>query len=173
MSTGTGERALLILATMFVAVILYQTAHLGPVARLVPLTIAVPTLMLLVLQLLRDLSPALGRLADQRGLRPVLTRPRARLTQRPSADLTGEAGSGSPRQILAWMAILVALVYLVGLIVASPIFLMSYLRWVARTRWSRAVIVAVVVGLVPYVLSPMVPILSLQDGLLWRWIEGR
>ena len=81
MSTGTGERALLILATMFVAVILYQTAHLGPVARLVPLTIAVPTLMLLVLQLVRDLSPALGRLADQRGLRPVLTRPRARLTQ--------------------------------------------------------------------------------------------
>ena len=54
------EKTLFTLIIMaFVSLLFYLTANLSPVARLVPLTVLIPTLGLLTFQLVLDLVPGL------------------------------------------------------------------------------------------------------------------
>ena len=173
MTRRTGDFAVGIVATLFVVVVIYQSLALGRVARLVPLTVAVPTLGLLLVHLLRGRFPALGRVTEQPGLRSILTRPAGPAGRRaPDSPAPSSATpAASPARIFVWMAILMSLVYALGFLVAGPIFLAAYLRLVAGARWRVVVVVTGVVASVPYVLAPMLPILSLSDGQLWHWIR--
>ncbi|MFO7957783.1 MAG: tripartite tricarboxylate transporter TctB family protein [Candidatus Brocadiia bacterium] len=122
----------LMLAVLAAALICASLLLSGP-ARLVPLTVLVVTLILLGLQLLLDLAPRLakvwGRLfpMDLFGIQRFM---RATARQAGGAKRSPERERAS----LAWVLGFVALVLLLGLAPAVPVFAFAYLRWGAGER---------------------------------------
>lgn len=152
---------------------LVDTLRLGRIARMVPLAVAVPTLALVVAQLIRDLIPTRMRAAvasplyGMQWVRIVVTTtlfsrvPRARDAGPPLASVA---------VLLAWLGTMLALIYLVGLVAAILLFTLAYLRWHARERWGTALIVAVCVTAIPLALQHFHIEAGLGDGLLWSWL---
>jgi hypothetical protein len=153
-------------------VILYKTFGLGRVARMVPLAVVVPTLLLLALQLMMDLLPGLaqtyGRLENKdlfgvQGLREKTGEP-------------GEAAKDRPPQshkegkALLWLLTMPALIYLLGLLIALPLYTLLYLKS-GSEKWLTAIVIAAVIFGLIYGISTLNAGVRLYEGLLWEWLS--
>lgn len=118
-------------ALLLVAVFAYATVSalaFPEGARLFPLAIAVPSLVLAVL------------------LAVISVRSRGIVTVDADADaeaaLAPEERTRRTAEIGAWFLGIFAAVYLLGFLVAIPLAAMAYLRFAARESWSTSVAVA-------------------------------
>ena len=144
----TGRReAITVTAVLLVVVLVLLTASLslGPVARRMPLAVAVPTLVLLALELARE-------------------------TRRPRAG--GSPRQASERVLFLWIAGLLALVLLVGMAAGVPLFLLAYMRVHFRESWRASLLLsgamAVMLGVgLQYLLG-----MPLHPGLVAGWLEA-
>ena len=144
----TGRReAITVTAVLLVVVLVMLTASLslGPVARRMPLVVAVPTLVLLALELARDMR-----------------RPRAGSPQRQASE----------RVLFLWIACLLALVLLAGMAAGIPLFLLAYMRVHFRESWRASLLLsgamAVMLGVgLQYLLG-----MPLHPGLVAGWLEA-
>lgn len=136
---------------VLVGVLLAQSLALSSASRLAPLWALVPTAALLVVQLLVDLRPLLGE--RLRILQGAVLVPGAG-TSGASPDVASESVSDGSRRrrelrIVLWMGGLIVLMYLVGFLVSTVLFLLPYLRIESRIGWARAaVFTAVATGVI-------------------------
>jgi hypothetical protein len=165
MKTAEGTLFTLMLAVLAASLICASFSLSGP-ARLVPLTVLAVTLLLLGLQLLLDLAPRLAKVWGR--LFPVDLFSIQRLTR----ATTRQAGAAtrSPereRASLVWVLTFVALVLLLGLAPAVPVFTFAYLRWGAGERLSLSF--AMSAGLWAVLHGVFVALLGLRfyGGFLW------
>lgn len=165
MRAAEGTVFTLMLAVLAASLICASSSLSGP-ARLVPLTVLVVTLLLLGLQLLLDLAPGLanvwGRLfpADLFGIQRLM-----RATAR-----EGGGSAYSPereRATLAWVLAFVALVLLLGLGPAVPVFTFAYLRWGAGERLSLSFAMSAGLWAVLHGVFVVLLGLRLYGGFLW------
>jgi len=117
-------------------------------ARYFPLSVAIPTAALAVVQIVREVR--------------AKTEPREvpRETQAPRKDIFGKYLTAP-----AWIVTLLLIVYLVGLLVGFPLFTFLYLR-LHRQSWLLSIIVPLVILAVVYggfVVGLQMP---LYEGLL-------
>lgn len=68
---------------------------------------------------------------------------------------------------LAWIAGFFLVTFLVGVLVAAPVFTLLYLRWTARASWLFSAVYAVVLGVVIYVSYTIALQLPLPEGILF------
>lgn len=148
-------------------VLLATTLDLSPAAREAPLWVVVPTFALLLLQLVLDAAPGLAsraRFLRRGGLHdPVRER-------RPEGSGTGRApAEDRPRRafrFLLWLSGLLALVWLVGLVPATPLFLGAHMRIEGRRAWSRCLLAAALVGGALWLVVAAIPGFRLPGGWL-------
>ena len=101
------------------AVLLAQTRALAPLSRVAPLWVLVPTAALTVVQLFRDARNALRHETE-----PATAAIRLRQLR-----------------ITLWIAAATALVYLLGLLIGSAVFLLLYIRAESSTGWRQSLLV--------------------------------
>lgn len=161
---------LLLLA--FAGVILSMTFGLGRIARMVPLAVVVPTLLLLALQLMMDLLPGLaqtyGRLENKdlfgvQGLREKIN------------EAVETAKDGAPQgdkesRAFLWLLTMLALVYLLGLLIALPLYTLLYLKS-GSEKWLTAIVIASAIFCLIYGVSILNSGAPLYEGLLWNWLQ--
>lgn len=119
---------------------------LSPVARLAPLVVAVPTLGLLVVEILR---------------------------RRGTAAADGEPAAsrrGAERTMMAWVGLLLGASAVVGMDWGLPLFVLLYLRIQAREGWGLAVGASFALWLILVgVLSALLHV-HVYGGLLRAWL---
>jgi uncharacterized membrane protein YoaK (UPF0700 family) len=120
-----------------VVVIVAMSAGLSPVARWMPLVVALPTLGLLCLEVVADAARAGG----MSRVAVVNTRGLSRIVEGAGRGRTGSSDDGrwrDERQALIWLALAIAAVLTLGMLAGLPLYLLLYLRLRARQRWTVA-----------------------------------
>jgi hypothetical protein len=116
-------------------------------ARLVPMLVAVPTLVLAVLVLFVGdrPGPSAALDADSVNLAEI-----AGLSEDAPGPPPPEGPRGSALSIILWIVLLCLLVLLVGFMVATPVFILFFMRLQARASWRASAAVAVIMFAVVY-----------------------
>jgi hypothetical protein len=144
------ERLIVTVALLvMVVIVVAMSAGLSPVARWMPLVVALPTLGLLCLEVVADAARAVGvsrlTLLNTRGLSRVVEG-----TRRGPADRSDGPLQRGERQALVWLAIAIVTVLTLGMLAGLPLYLLLYLRLRARERWPLAIGLAGALLLVLY-----------------------
>ena len=156
------------------ALLLLLTLDLGRIARLVPLWVVIPTLGLLLLQLIVDVAPSkpegrhhprtpwLWMAARQTalggtGTHPAVAGPQSNVVHLPGRNFMW----------IAWMAVSI---WLVGLLYAVPLYALLYLKTRAGQGWRSSIAVASAMGLILYTLIVHVLGKPLDGGQFWIWL---
>ncbi|MDE0032425.1 MAG: tripartite tricarboxylate transporter TctB family protein [Deltaproteobacteria bacterium] len=139
-----------------------------PRARLVPLIIAVPTLLLTLLQLLIDMVPAVGRrfsFLQEYDLFGIDTGRAAA----PSGE-SCPSGTVFRRELnfAAWLLLLMALIYFIGYLVAIPLFLVLFLRLRSSESWLMTLSITVATWAFVYVVFIVIMGAPLHEGVVWK-----
>jgi hypothetical protein len=171
------ERDIFTLALLaLVGFMSYFTARLGPVARLVPTAVALPTLALLVFQLAADLLPSLERRyrrfekVDLLGVESI--RKKVPEPDLPAADgMNGQSGQNAKEWgLFLWVLLVPGLVYLLGLLVALPLYVLLHLRCRSRESLALSLSLACGTGLALYGIFVFALRIRLFEGYLWLWL---
>ncbi len=153
----------------FVAVLFLNTLRLGSVARFVPLIVLIPTLALLVLQLALDLRPDL----EQKFSR--FERIRFQKSEKLQKETLGRArrsASGVPHPAWAflWMWLMLPLVYLLGFLVAVPLYTFLYLKGHAVKGWIPSIAIALALWALIYGIFGLLLNTQLYQGQIRGWL---
>jgi hypothetical protein len=127
-----------------VAAAAIAATRLSPVARLAPLAVAVPTLVLLAVELLRQ--------------------------QTHPTDTSSTASRAAERAMLGWLAVLLGASVVLGMTWGLPLFVLLYLLLQARARLTVAAMAAVALWLVLFGVLSAILHVHLYDGLLHGWL---
>ena len=163
------DRTLFTLAVFaLVLVFLVLSLDYQPRARLVPLIIAVPTLLLTLLQLLIDMVPAVARrfsFLQEYDLFGIDT-------GRAAAPSEAPAGSANVYRrelnFASWLLLLMALIYFLGYLVAIPLFLVLFLRLRSSESWTTTLSITAVTWAFVYVVFIVVMGAPLHEGVVWK-----
>lgn len=154
---------------VFATVMLYATAGLSEVGRLVPLSVLVPTLVLLVVQLCLDLAPgfvekhSLLEKKDVFGIEQM----------RPKAAEEADSGAWRGRRelnVFVWVTLVAGLMYLVGALIGLPLFLLLYLKVRSREGWVLSI--GLSAAMFGFLYGVFVAVLNvrLHEGWIWNRI---
>jgi len=142
----TTRGAFTVALLLLVGVLVEQSFQLTPASRVAPLWVLLPTAALLLVQLFVDFNPRPGV------PRPILESALAasRRSSEPSdsagsttdAPSRGEARRKRELRLLAWVTWLIGLVYLLGILPSTALFLFPYLRFESRLGWTTSAILA-------------------------------
>lgn len=155
---------------VFVLVLVFLVLSLDyqPRARLVPLIIAVPTLLLTLLQLLIDMVPAVARRFSFLQEYDLFGIDTAR-----AAETAGENGSsvavyGRELGFAAWLLLLMALIYFLGYLTAIPLFLILFLRLRSSESWFMTLAITAATWAFVYGVFIVVMGAPLHPGVVWK-----
>ncbi len=155
---------------VFVLVLVFLVLSLGyqPRARLVPLIIAVPTLLLTLLQLLIDMIPAVARRFSFFQEYDLFGIDSGRAAE-PSEE-NRRSGTVYRRELgfAAWLLLLMALIYFLGYLVAIPLFLILFMRLRSSESWLMTLSITAATWAFVYVVFIMVMGAPLHPGVVWK-----
>jgi hypothetical protein len=129
-----------LLLALIVLFLVFASRGLGPIARFVPLVVALPTLLLLIAQLLREL----------RARRPAAQPSRRR-----------------PGWWILWTLLLPPMIYGLGFHAAVPLYAFVQLRGLARERWPACLAVPAALLAMLWLCGRLLPAIPLWRGALW------
>lgn len=167
--TRINDRRLFTLALLaFAAVILYATAGLSEVGRLVPLAVLVPTLVLLLVQLCLDLAPGFVQKHSLLEQKDVFGVEKTRLKAAEEAANSGASRGRRELSVFAWVAFVPCVMYLLGSLIALPLFLLLYLK--ARSKEGWVLSIGMAVAMFGFLYGVFIAILNvrLHEGWLWN-----
>jgi hypothetical protein len=165
--TIKGKPMLTLALLALAGVMFYGTAQLSPVARLVPLTVLVATVALLLAELLLDLSPGFVRRHSSLETKDVFGIEGMRTKARERAAPSGPSLGGQEVNLCMWLFGLLGLIYLLGLLIALPLFTLLYLRQRSGEGWRLSIAVATAMFAVLFGVLVGLGQTPLSDGWLW------
>lgn len=158
-----------------VGLCLYSSLKLSPLARIVPLTVLIPTLFLLSLQLMLDLWPGLAeryKKFQQLEIFSIKKIDNTIVKRAETVDQTDYAISiNAELMIIGWILLLLTLIYLIGLSISIPIYLLLYLRFHACESWRLTCGLAAIIWILFYGLFIRLLDLHAYPGHLWQWLN--
>jgi hypothetical protein len=174
---------LLVLSMTALVVYMTQTATgFTRSPRTAPLLVGIPTLLLLLLQISRDVramlagdrtgATASAQEADRYGTSviPEEVRERATSGDRPQpVSVTGpaaEPATASPLMGTLWVLLLVVIVWAVGMLVAIPTYVLLFMRFFGRESWRLSLGFAAGTSLATYFFFVLVLDVQLAPGRL-------
>jgi hypothetical protein len=139
MKGSRADLALILLMLVIVGAMAWETQAMGGVARRVPAPVLWMTLALLLLQAMSELIPAVGRATRAYTARVALREPappdREEPAPPPAEEDRGVAG-------IVWAAALPAAAAVIGLLPASFLYLLLYLRLRGGLAWGPSLVAA-------------------------------
>lgn len=161
---------------IFVLVLVFIILSLNyqPRARLVPLAIGIPTLLLTLFQLLIDLIPAVGRRFSFFQEYDVFGIEADRVTDNSGKETAQPTQTIHQRELgfAAWLLLLVALIYFVGYLLAIPLFLLLFLKLRSSESWRMTLSLTAGTWAFVYVIFILIMDAPLHEGLLWNILTG-
>jgi hypothetical protein len=160
----TGRREAIVIAGAMLAAtawVIAASASLGPVARRMPLVVALSTLLLLVLELVREVRlEAVSGGAASTSAEASATAEVQRISR----------GHSSERVMFSWIGVLLALIVLVGMRAGVPLFLLAYMRVHFRESWRASLLLSGCIAILltaglEYLLG-----LPLHPGAITGWL---
>ena len=151
---------------------LLLTLPLGRIAQMVPIRVLVPTIALLVLQLVLDWRARRNVLLsgrqepETRGLVPAkhgANEP----PDRPLKILSASGNTGREYQILFLLGLLPALIYLVGFIVSAILIIWFYYRFYLKKSFLISAALSITATIFFYFLMIMLMGMDIRSGLVW------
>jgi len=139
-----------------------------PRARLVPLIIAVPTLLLTLFQFLIDAIPAVGRRFSFFQEYDLFGIDAGRAAE-PSEE-TRPPGNVFRRELsfASWLLLLVALIYFIGYLAAIPLFMILFMRLRSSERWLITLSITAVTWAFVYFVFIVIMGAPLHEGVVWK-----
>jgi hypothetical protein len=165
------ERGIFTFLNLLLVMILLASCLSYPYrARLAPLAIGIPTAFFLLIQGLFDWFPPFEKRFRSLGDASLFT------TELPMTSSEAEGGPLSLQRrelaLLLWVSGLVLATYLLGILVAMPLFAFAYLRLWSGDRWSLVVSYSLGTWLAVYLLLVKLLEAQLPVGLLFEWLGG-
>ena len=155
---------------VFVAVLAFLVVSLNyqPRARLVPIIIAVPTLLLTLFQLLIDMIPAVARRFSFFQEYDLFGIDAGRAAE--PAEESRPAGNVFRRELnfASWLLLLMALIYFLGYLVTIPLFLILFLRLRSSESWRMTLSITAVTWAFVYVVFIVIMGAPLHEGVVWK-----
>ena len=163
------KRTWLSLLFLTIAVLLFVlTLSLGSTARLVPMAVAVPTIILLLLQFCLDLFPKYSEVV----VRYMHLRLHGVETLRAKSGVLKPQNSEGLGLVLIWFGAAPFLIYLLGFMLATPLYTIGFLRFHARQGWAKSLAIGVAISVVIFVLLVLAVGRPVSDGHLIQWLIG-
>jgi len=150
------------LFTLIIAILLafalFQSRHFGFRAGLFPWVIGIPTLILALCQLVKDL---LGR---EKAKRPLAG-------WEVAADVAPEVATRRTVSIIIWSIGFFLAIWLLGFSYSIPVSMLLYLRLAGKEKWPMALAVTFFTWLFVYGLFERALSIPFPDGLLLTWFK--
>lgn len=147
--------------TALVAYMVYTATGFTRSPRMVPLVVGVPTLLFLIIQIVRDVRAVIGgdrtggtasaQEADRYGGSAVPDDIREMSVMRAPVEVATAHATATPFIGTLWVLLLVALVWLVGLLVTIPVFVVIFMRFFGRESLRLSVAFAIGTSIFAYV----------------------
>ena len=151
-----------VLFTLIIAILLafalFQSRHFGFRAGLFPWVIGIPTLILALCQLVKDL---LGR---EKAKRPLAD-------WEVAADVAPEVATRRTVSIIIWSIGFFLAIWLLGFSYSIPVSMLLYLRLAGKEKWPMALAVTFFTWLFVYGLFERALSIPFPDGLLLTWFK--
>jgi len=161
-----------LLLLSFVLILFIFTLDLGRVARLVPLKVVVPTLVLLVVQLVLELVPKLAqrfkRFEKLRFDKSEQLQEKTRIHS--PVSVTENSRGKRELHMFAWILSLPVFIYFFGFLIAIPMFMLFYLRWRSGERWLFSILMTAGMWGLLYGVFVIALRTHFYEGLLWNWL---
>lgn len=154
-------------------------------ARMAPLVISIPGLLLavgwLVFELRTEGKAGKGEkrwdASGEVGVSPAgkrrmwLSLARSAKNNPPAGSGPGSAGTWRELDPFFWLAVLLAMLYLFGFIVTIPLFTFLYLKVRSREGWPLSIILSLASWGILYALFAQVLHIALYPGLLYQYLR--
>jgi hypothetical protein len=148
--------------------LLWQTLGLGPTARFVPQYVIGPTLLLLLIQLVLDLSPRLqGGISSFARFQTT----RADQLRERTTSVEDRPQPGPLGRDVCWYALAPALIYILGFSLAAPTYTFLFLRFRAREPFPRCLLIASFAGVAVLAFFDFVPNVPSGASHFLEWIR--
>ncbi len=146
-----------------VAVLFFMLSmSLGPTARLVPMAVAIPTLVLLLTQFCFDLFPKSSETADHY----LHLRLQGVEKLRAQSGLRKSQTNNALGPVLAWFTVAPLLIVLLGFLLATPLYTIAFLRFYAREGWPKSIAIGVAISAVISLLL----VVAIGDAVVDGWL---
>ena len=123
------EISVAVAMVLFFGGMTFMAVDLHPLVRLFPLAVCIPMLVLVCIQLFSTLSPQVKSLLDK-----VSDTSSSRDTSKKTAAVP--IGFGRELKIFAWLVFLFILLWVLGLLPSTVLFLIVFLKIKARQNWK-------------------------------------
>lgn len=147
--------------TALVAYMVYTATGFTRSPRMVPLVVGVPTLLFLAIQVVRDVRAVISgdrvggtaseQEADRYGVTSIPDDIREVSAMRTPVEVAPVHATATPLVGALWVFLLVALVWLVGLLVTIPVFLVLFMRYFGHESLRLSLAFAIGTSIFAYV----------------------
>ena len=152
---------------------LFLTLPLGRMAQMVPIRVLMPTIGLLLLQLVIDWRARVNEpsVAIRRGRNPNAIVDRHR--DKTPSDRRSNRSAGTPKEIKEYPILLLlgglpVSIYLVGFILAATLFVWFYYRFYFKKSLWFSAFLALGAAICLYVLLVLLLGMDIRSGLIWN-----
>lgn len=157
---------------IFVVVLTFVLLSTGyqPKARLVPLAIGIPTLLLALFQLLIDMVPAVSRrfrFLEQYDVFGIESERVPQGSGQSDEQATPKTIHQRELRFAAWLLLLMALIYFLGYLTAIALFMPLFLRFRSSEGWRMTLAITAGTWIFVYVVFILVMRAPLHEGVLW------
>jgi TctA family transporter len=143
---------------IILALALFQSRHFGFRAGLFPWVIGIPTLILALCQLVKDL------LGQEKAKGP-------RAAWEAAADVPPEVAARRTVSIIIWSIGFFVAIWLLGFSYSIPVSMLLYLKLAGKEKWPMALAVTFFTWLFVYGLFERALSIPFPDGLLMTWLK--
>ncbi|MFY9224891.1 MAG: hypothetical protein WAQ98_19620 [Blastocatellia bacterium] len=150
--------------TAFVLLFLFSTKSLSPTARLVPLAVLIPTLLILIFQLILDLIPKLSEYYKKYDRVDLFNVKRRKYTDKEILNYLYK----EEIKIFIYLLVLIISIYLFGFLVALPSYMFLYLRFGVQEKTKIAISISIVIFALLYFVFTWLLSINFYSGLFWQ-----
>jgi len=141
---------------LLLALALWQSRHFGFRAGLFPWVIGIPTLLLALAQLVKDLR----------------TERKPRIVEgEHGVQLSSDVIYRRTTTIIAWIIAFFVAIWLLGFSYAVPLMMLAYLKFAGREKWPVTLLVTFVIWVFFYGLFERALSVPFPDGELFTWLK--